>query len=94
MTETLIQVLIGVLIIASVILIVVLWRFYEVLSDTKETTAIISKRVKQLDVAYEKTRSSVSDFANVIKGFVYSFDFIKMIREKIKTKVEEKDEER
>lgn len=96
MTEILIQILLVVLIIASIVLIAALWRFYEVLSDTKETTSIVAKRMKQADNAIDKAKASLSDMTQVVKGFVYSFDFLRTLREKIKSnaKTKEQDEEK
>lgn len=86
MSDTLLQILIVVAIIAGIVSIAVLWRTLDVLNDLKVTTGILAKRAKELDESVEKTKQTIINMVETIKSFVLSFDFIKSIREKITNK--------
>ncbi|HOX40711.1 MAG TPA: hypothetical protein PK263_00785 [bacterium] len=83
MTETLIQILIVAAIIAIVFLCVVLSRLYQILSDVKETTDIVSVRVRKTDAAIEKTANSIEGYVQAVQGFLYSFEIVKFVKNKI-----------
>lgn len=73
------QILTVTLIIAVIVLIAVLWRAWEVLGNLKVTTAIVAKRVEEIDRAVEETKETVNEVAQAIKSFLYSFGFIKQL---------------
>jgi uncharacterized membrane-anchored protein YhcB (DUF1043 family) len=81
-TEILYQILLVVLIVAGLFLIVALWRLIDVLSDLKKVSNIISKRAAEIDTYVGNILSSFKETADMIKGFLYSFDIIRAIREK------------
>jgi len=82
-TELLIQILVSVSIIAIVCLIVLFWRIFSILSDINEITKIAKKRADQVDAGISKFEANISSGLDALKGFVYSLEFIKSIREKI-----------
>lgn len=82
-TEILIQVLYGVLIIASIMLIAVLWRTFQILDDVKEATSRLSKRVKEIDELFGKAKDSMSNISETIKAFIYSLGIVKTVKNAI-----------
>lgn len=82
-TELMIQLLIGISIIAIIFWIAVLWRVFGILTDVKETTIIVKKRVQDVDAGIGKFEKTITEGMDALKGFVYSLEFIKSIREKI-----------
>lgn len=87
-TELLLQILYGVLIIASLFLIGVLWRTFEILSNFKETSSIILKRVKEIDESISKAKYTFMGLMEGVKSFIYSLEFVKKIRNTINNKEE------
>ncbi len=87
-TELLLQILYGVLIIATIFLIAVLWRTFEILSNFKETTFIILKRVQEIDESITKAKYTFMGLLEGVKSFIYSLEFIKKIRNSIDNKGE------
>jgi hypothetical protein len=82
-TELLLQILYIFLIIATIFLIAVLWRIFGVLSNFKETSDIILKRVKELDESISKAKSTLLGFLEGIKNFIYSLEFVKKFKNTI-----------
>jgi len=81
-TELLYQLFLIVLSIAGAVLIVVLFKVLEILDDVKKTTGIVRKRSVQLDSYFERAVDSAKNFRETIKGFLFSFDMLKMIKQK------------
>ena len=79
----LLEFLISFSIIAAILLIMVLFRAYNVLGDAKDVSAIAAKRSKELDVKIDQAETKLDSISDAIRGFVYSFDFIKMLRDKL-----------
>lgn len=82
-TGILIQILFGVLIIASIMLIAVLWKTYEILGDVKESSSILLKRAKEIDELVGKAKDSVTSVSETIKALVYSLGIVKTVRNAI-----------
>jgi hypothetical protein len=82
-TEILLQILYGVSIIAVIVLITVLWRAFEVLSDFKDFSSILVKRAREVDQMVVKTKDSIENFSEAVKGFVYSLGIIKTVKNTI-----------
>lgn len=80
------QILFVVLIVAGIVMIGVLWRSFEVLSDIKTSTRIIAKRVKEIDESIYRTQEAVRSMIESVKGFIFSLDFLKAIKEKFNKK--------
>lgn len=83
--DILIQILIVVAIIATTLLILVLWKTNTILDDFKETSKIAKKRAKQLDVCLDGLENAIDNASSVIKGFVSSLETGQKIKEKIKS---------
>ncbi len=83
-TEAWVQILVAVSIVAVVFLIVTLYRLYGVLGDVKEVSAIAAERAKEVDAKIDQAEKKIDSLSEVLKGFVYSLDIIKVIREKFK----------
>lgn len=79
-TDLLLQILYSVLIIAGVVLIAVLWRAFEVLSDFKDFSTILSRRTKEIDQMFAKAKDAIENLSEAIKGFVYSLGVVKTIK--------------
>ncbi len=82
-TDWLLWILLVITIIAAIFLVMVLYRAYNVLGDTKDVSGIASKRVKELDERISKAENRLDSFSEGVKGFIYSLDFIKMLRDKL-----------
>jgi len=85
-TELLYQLFLVVLIIIGIILIVVLWKVMDILRDVKKTTTIVSKRSIQIDNYLEKAVDSARGVREMLKGFLFSFDFLKYFKQKFDKK--------
>lgn len=81
--EFLYQTALVAVIIATIMLILVLWRMYLVLTDINATTQITKKRAKDFDLWLSEIESSVNSFSEVLRGFVKSFQSIAKIKNKI-----------
>lgn len=92
-TELLTQVLIIATIVAVIYLILVLKRAYEVLGDTKEVSTIAAKRTKEVDERISAAENKLDSFSDAVRGFVYSFDFIKMLRDKLMNEKKKKSDD-
>lgn len=93
-TEVLLQILIGISIIAIIVLIAVLWKLFLVLGDIRKSTLLIKQRISDLDALVGKFEKTAAEGLAAFKTFIHSFDFIKTIKEKIENyKKGEKDGE-
>ena len=81
-TELLYQLFLIVLSIAGAVLIVVLFKVLEILDDIKRTTTIVRKRSVQIDTYFERFVDSAKNLRETVKGFLFSFDMLKMIKQK------------
>lgn len=90
--QILTEILLIVAIFAIVVLVVVLWRLYDVLGDAQVTSKILAKRSKEADELIRTFNLSVSTFGKAISGFVSTFNFGKAIKEKIEEKVKDNKE--
>lgn len=81
----LIQILLVVAIIAGIMLVLVLGRAFQILSDVKGISGIIADRVKDIDQSVQRTKEAIAEFLDGVKGFLYSFGFMQAIKSAIKT---------
>lgn len=81
-TDAWVQILVAVSIIAVFFLIVTLYRLFGVLGDVKEVTEIAAERAKEVDAKIDLAEKKIDSLSEVLKGFVYSLDIIKIIRDK------------
>lgn len=98
--EILYQILLLVGIIAGLLLIINLWRLYQILGQTKEITTIVNSRLKSLNERLAEAENFLSGLTQMLKTFVTSFEAMRKIKDKIseyqnqdKKKKGEKDEE-
>lgn len=78
------EILIVVYIVVGVALTVALVKVVQILMDVKDTSGVMIKRVRQVDASIDKARETFSDISNSIKSFATSFNFVKIVAEKIK----------
>lgn len=79
----LVQALIMIAIIVGIMMIVVLWRAIGIMSDLRTASGIVLKRIKEIDQTIETAKEKINSFAETVKNFVLSFEFMKVIKEKI-----------
>lgn len=79
----LVQALIMIAIIVGIMMIVVLWRAIGIMNDLQAASAIVVKRIKEIDQTIETAKEKINSFAETVKNFVLSFEFMKVIKEKI-----------
>ena len=83
MTDLLLQIVLILTAIALVLLMVVLWRMYTVLSDVNEATTITKKRIKSIDKWMSEFDYSIKSITDVVKSFTKSLEKIKDFKNKI-----------
>lgn len=81
--ETLYQIAITVFIIAGLFLILVLWRCYDVLTDVKDSTKIVKRRIKEIDQLVKEAQNSIEKLGQILSSFAGSFEKITEIRNKV-----------
>lgn len=89
MTETLIQILIVVLIIATLFAIANFWRLFKILAQVEEATKIISKRTKEFDYLAQGIVDMLSGLKQGLSDLFQSLGVLELIRagiDKIKKK--------
>jgi|GEM_PF-1521288 len=89
MTETLLQVLIVILIIATLFAIANFWRLFRILTQVEETTKIISARTKEINALAQSIVDMLSGFKRGLSDFFQSLGVLELIRtgiDKIKKK--------
>lgn len=91
MTDILIQILLVVAIVAVVFLIVVLWRWNNVLIDVKDTTSVVRKRAHEFDSWISSTENTIKDFISSFKSFLGAFEQIKKIKNKMAEYIDDSD---
>lgn len=91
-TGLLVQILVIAAIVAVIYLIVALSRLQGVIDDAKEITGVTAKRIRELDKAVDSTEERLKSASDAVRGFVYSLDFIKIIRDKIMKEKREEDD--
>ncbi len=91
-TEVIYQILLVALIVAVIFLIFVLWKLYTVLIDLKTVSTLASKRSIEIDKYLGKILQSMENIGDTVKGFIYSLDFIKAIKEKFINKKEQNEQ--
>ena len=79
----LVQLLIVVAIIVGIMMIVVLWRMIGIINNVSEASGIILRRIKEIDQTIESTKEKINSFAEMVKNFILSFEFMKVIKEKL-----------
>lgn len=79
----LVQMLIVIAIIVGLMMIVVLWRTIGIMNDLRTASGIVLKRMKEIDQTIEAAKEKINSFAETVKNFVLSFEFMKLIKEKI-----------
>ena len=82
-SSILIQVLIVVAIVVGLMMIVILWRVIGIMNDLRAASALVLKRIREIDQTIDETKERISSFAEIIKNFIFSFEFMKTIKEKI-----------
>lgn len=92
-SSALYQVLLLVLIIASIALIFVLVRMYLILTDLNDSSRKIKIIVDDVCSTVTSIKSSVSEYQTIIKGFIITLTSISGIKELI-NKFQNKSEER
>jgi hypothetical protein len=80
LTTVLFQILLIVLIVAGALLIANFWRWYGILGDLKSVSEIVSRRVKEADLAVENIKTIIRGWRETVTGFVYSLGFVKTLR--------------
>ena len=83
MTEILIQILLVVAIVATILLIVVLWKWNGVLVDVKDTTVVVRKRAHDFDKWIGQTEDTIKDLVASFKSFLGAFEQLKNIKNKM-----------
>ena len=83
MTEILIQILLVVAIAATILLIVVLWKWNSVLVDVKDTTVVVRKRAHDFDKWIGQTEDTIKDFVTSFKSFLGAFEQLKNLKNKM-----------
>lgn len=83
MTSALIQILILLAIVATCLLIVVLWRWNTVLIDMSDATKIVKKRAHDFDSWLSQAETTIKDFTNSFKSFLNTFEQLKNIKNKM-----------
>lgn len=91
MIEILCEVLLSLSIVAVIFLIVAFYKTITILSDVKDSSSIINKRVKDVDSVVSGLENTVRGFSGILKSFLISLDGIKSYF-KNKEKKESKDE--
>lgn len=90
MTDTLIQVLLVLSIVAVVFLIIVLWRWNKILIDAAETATLVKKRAHDFDTWISQTENTIKDFTDSFKSFLNTFEQLKNIKNKMAAFLEPK----
>lgn len=81
--DILYQFAMAMVIIAFLMLILVLWRLYLVLTDVNDMTKVIQKRTREVDGLIDNFQSTVKNYKEIVLAFLESFNNIKKIKEKI-----------
>lgn len=92
MTETLIQILLGVSILAVIALIFLLVYAASVMRRLDRVTALAEKRAKEVDGLIDRMEKLAGTYSDALRGFLLSFATIKSVSEKIKEYTKEKGE--
>ncbi len=92
MQDILYQVLFIVIIIATLMLILVLWRLYMVLTDINDTTKITKRRARDFDLWLSEAEKAFNNFSDMLKSFVGTFNQFKQIKNKISALFENDDQ--
>lgn len=83
LSETLYQILLGVLIVAVVALIFVLVRLYMVLTDVNKASKIIAEKVSKVGVLVDHIVEMLESARETIKGAMESIKSVSKIKDKI-----------
>ena len=83
-TDAWVQILIAISIVAVIVLIGTLYRLFRVLGDVKDVTKITSERAKEIDTKIDQVEEKIASVPEMLKGFLYSLDIIKIIKDKFK----------
>lgn len=75
------QILLAVLIVGGVFLVMVLFRLYQVLTDIKDATTIISRRVEQIDGLIDSAGNKLKGLCGMASEFVSSIVGGKKVKE-------------
>jgi len=79
----LVQALIVIAIIVGIMMTVVLWRAIGIMNDFRTASGIVLKRIKEIDQTIEDAKERVNSFIETVRNFIFSFEFMKVIKEKI-----------
>lgn len=93
-TDLLLKILIIVATVAAISLIVVLWRYYQVLTNLKDVTAVAKKRAKDIDDWIDKIEKSIGNMTETVKGIVTSLESLKIIKDNIVNIIKDKTKEK
>lgn len=82
--DVMVQVLLGLLIIATVLMILLLIKANSFFGSLEKSGKMIEKRLSQLDSGIDKLEKSANEFSSKIKAFLEGIEKGKKIRDKIK----------
>lgn len=82
-SEILYQILLGVLIVATVALVFVLVRLYMILTDVNKASKIISEKVSKVGVLVDHIVEMLESARETIKGAMESIKSVSKIKDKI-----------
>ena len=83
LSETLYQILLGVLIVAVVALVFVLVRLYMILTDVNRASKIISEKVSKVGVLVDHIVEMLESARETVKGAMESIKSVSKIKDKI-----------
>lgn len=83
MSEILYQVLLGVLIVATIALIFVLVRAYLILTDINKASKVISEKVSKVGVLVDHIVEMLESARETVKGALESIKSVSKIKDKI-----------
>jgi hypothetical protein len=81
MSQTLIEILVSVSIIAVIMAIGVLWRLFQILTDIKEVSGIAKKRAEEIDTVIDRAKEGIINLEQTTKGFIQSLGIAKFIKQ-------------
>lgn len=89
-SDILYQIIMVLVAIATLMLIIVLWRLYLVLTDINETTKITKRRANDLDKLIDNLQSSLKGLKDLFSSFSDSFETMQKAKRKIESFLKEK----
>lgn len=81
MSQILIQILITISIIAIGVLIAVLWRAFQILTDMRDVSCILKKRVNEFDTTISHAKESIINTVESVSGFIQALGIAKFFKQ-------------